>query len=983
MWYHLSLQASDIYQRQDSIPLDTPDWLHSLALYKYMSSPQTQARPQRPRPYVPKIDRATAPPPQQLPQEPQYRHHDMMQGSDVRHSAVTRNPTLTTRLGSISTNLSNGQSKVLVGSSDYLILGVNSHHNNNNNNNTDLNHPFPAYDANTSSTKSTISRLTKKLSKHKKPSNEFPADEITEGGVSSTIDGHELNDSYSSNHKIQMEHIGFAYDEMRNDDTDQNIDETIQLLDISASRTSVSSSSSDGSVTQQIDSNHAVVLATTNHSLNTTSNSSIPTNQSGSTPSPPRPKPRQRPPLSMTPSANRNALSKYNHYDWSYAEETTTPISSQQRRQGRAIRFDDLDANHEKYSNVTENFDDSTLAISNTSMDTGLIGSGNTSPDTSFEMTDGPAMITPTSTELTRTSKNKSKKKVTIDDSQPQGKSRSTTISSPVRSPLEHDTLVIVEDDEKALEFRHTSVILQYASAELAHFLLECKPEDSEDELNHDSVRATRRGDDSNIQYTIYVSVQDANDWRSLQPFLEPHAVQPAVVTPNNLPVLLPWFQQLKLNVLLQECDMQLLYHLVTPPSSPTSLDPFQSSNHDDIQERFGTDDYLTVSNTLRLGAIAVKAGLDRTAKQAFIVASTWLERFPNVWLQQDQEHYNSIELLVQALNLMAQCLLARNVDESLDLGESFESVDSITWESLFEPSEASYLFSSMIGFLPIDCVNRQQIQNCTNVRQLLTNPLCPYLIREGIQKKSYTNKVEPRVMSIQNSDNECDRPAIDELHFTPVASSDENVEMVADNETILTENLSLQQKQMKFNQTVENSRHKNSSLLQVAEELHAGWNSLWMKLAVATTSGAHIEKQEREYSMNNAIYRVLSHTLSDQQSEMVMLQSPKELSDWLHVVWDKLCHPPTFGAHHPNNKDVSEKKKKKRGLDKPSRMVVSSSSSPSDPTKLVSVLRSNVSHITENNCSNGITTTAGLDELVTTNDDDAMNSSLRRTFAC
>ena len=212
----------------------------------------------------------------------------------------------------------NGDSKVCVGSSDYLVLNTNGRHGSKTNKNISIDDTNTNYNyfesritnnnrttSETTTPKQGISRLTKKLSKHKKSSNDFPADEITEGA--STIDvsvpdriSHETDDScyddsiirtsvttattsyresltygkscyHSDNADIEKKEtsdgggIGRIYEEMRNDDIDPNIEENILLHDVSASRTSVSSSSdssSDGN--HQVHSNRAVVAPTTN-----------------------------------------------------------------------------------------------------------------------------------------------------------------------------------------------------------------------------------------------------------------------------------------------------------------------------------------------------------------------------------------------------------------------------------------------------------------------------------------------------------------------------------------------------------------------------------------------------------------------------------------------------------------------------------------------------------------------------------------------
>ena len=66
----------------------------------------------------------------------------------------------------------------------------------------------------------------------------------------------------------------------------------------------------------------------------------------------------------------------------------------------------------------------------------------------------------------------------------------------------------------------------------------------------------------------------------------------------------------------------------------------------------------------------------------------------------------------------------------------------------------------------------------------------------------------------------------------------------------------------------------------------------------------------------------------------MLLFKSPKELSEWLHVVWDKLCHPPIFGARHGNNRKYKKEKEKDStilGLEQSSRTLIPSSNDQSN----------------------------------------------------
>jgi hypothetical protein len=734
-----------------------------------------------------------------------------------------------------------------VGSSDYLVLSMGTP----NDVSFTANNPNYYFESDASTitnNKPNVSRLTKKLSKHR--SMEFPADEITESA--STIDNsmekisqddsidHPSNSNRYNNEKNfdvdkKNESETYMYNELHNDD-----DGNINLLEIS--HISLSSN-------EQIDSNNTVVRTVNNNcTLNTTSNSTIQTHSTSSMLRLPLPEHR-----------------RYNHYDWSYSEETNAS------REMLPPTHNKIDS--ELRVKQPRSFDDTstvaTAAISNTSQVV--------TPDTSFEAV---PQLPAKNSKKAIINNNPLKQDIEM-------KQRSTTSS---RSAIEQDTLVIVKGIDQTLEFRHSSLILQYASAELAKHFVEC--------IHDDDGAATVVRDDM-IQFILNVQVNNANDWRALQPFLEPHAVQPAVVTTTNLPVLLPWFQQLSLKVLLQECDVKLLYHLAMPPISLLYR-----------HTEFVLDEYVTVSNTLLLGQIAIKAGLESSSKKAFIVASAWLTHFPEVWLHHSND---STALLIQALSLIAQCLIPDDddddddddsLDSSHDQLTGCESTVATSWESRFHPPEAGHLFASTITCLPKDCVEQQQLHSRRNIYSFVKNPLTPYLIREGIQKRRKQqpsiSDIDYEVDNLRNIDG--DSPTVPDLQLIQNASSDVYTESIADTETITTGNLSsklsgshMLQKDVESQDTL-----NNPSFLQVAEEIHAGWNSLWMKIAEAAAVTDVVRDFETDSSMHQQNYNTsdlsMSCTMSDQQKERQLLQTPHELSKWLNLVWDKICNPPLFG---------------------------------------------------------------------------------------
>jgi hypothetical protein len=809
---------------------------------------------------------------------------------DDDDSALSQSQTSNRRNNNTVSNQCSSLGKTTLGPLDLLVLNTSDY------SNISLAHTNPSYcleddDHNTSTT---ASKLTQKLSRRSVDvSFEYPADEITEGpsSVGEHADNGNDDDDDDGNDDPNVKMVP-PHDQYKNYGKEEKKESDcydymhVHEIDAQHDEQGNCMGSSHSIGTEQFDSKNSVAArALRNCMLNTTNTSTLPTDASEKSKS------------MATDDSTRQVpvvkAKRYNHYDWSYSEETSRTES---RSHNRNI-IGTLGIENKKSFDDTSTL--ATIAISNTSQ---II-----TPDTSFEF---PMVMTPNIVPSK------------THPSSTHGNQKSRTTAS-VLSPIEHDTLVIVEGSDETREFRHSSLILQYASSELARHFVECVPHEN------DTVLAARG---SAIQFLLRVKVTDASDWCILQPFLEPHAVQPAVVCLSNLPILLPWFQQLRLNVLLQECDLQLLDHISTPPTSK------QVKHHYDM-----SDDYVRVSNTLLLGRISVLAGLEGTARQAFTAMSKWLKHRPNVWLQRPNDNTTMLET---ALTLIVQCLVPDDDDRTTNihgLDASMESCDDPTrvWESMFEPMEAVYLFAAAISYLPTDCVDRQHLNNRRNIFLLLNNPLFSYMIREGILMKQQPHQpVTSESPNTLNSHPPFDTTSttLTEQHVSSdslknAANVESNAETAAEVQNSYPE-MAHEQQPLSLHRTKSvdsNGTSSNTSLFQVAEDLHAGWNSLWMKIAV-TAVGPSAAAGVDSGVLLSSLKKSTGRTRSGPRNEPIF-PTPQKLSEWLEIIWNKLCDPPIFTSREEVAVDGKKKIPLSSGRDVSPNRPRSTATAPSKPS--------------------------------------------------
>jgi hypothetical protein len=185
-------------------------------------------------------------------------------------------------------------------------------------------------------------------------------------------------------------------------------------------------------------------------------------------------------------------------------------------------------------------------------------------------------------------------------------KTRSSTVSPDLSSLAVSSSASVVDDDVfvnvGGQEFRHSSAMLSYASTVLAqHFR-----------------SASSGGDGAVFYYTCDIPHKSPEEWSALQAFLQPRSVTAAAITPMNLPILLPWFDQLALTVLLQECDA-LLSSLEWPNAAATA-----GPRTDDL------------ADLLLLTRSTGKAHLPKTRRTCLDVIVSYLEQIPRLFLELD-----------------------------------------------------------------------------------------------------------------------------------------------------------------------------------------------------------------------------------------------------------------------------------------------------------------------------------------------------------
>jgi hypothetical protein len=236
-------------------------------------------------------------------------------------------------------------------------------------------------------------------------------------------------------------------------------------------------------------------------------------------------------------------------------------------------------------------------------------------------------------------------------------------------------------------EFHHSSAILAYAS----------------DYLRGKMIKNGRHN-----RYYIDFSFHSADEWKVVLEFLQPRSMGTAALSWQVLPVVLPWFAEFQLQVLLQDIDHFLLETVVVT----------QTEDDKDVP--------MTIHNLLLLAHIGYACGLETTKSQA----RQWLrskllqpQHVPKEIDSNGSEDHDSVNLDWELSDLQ---LLSSVLKE-------FEDLRVYLWES------------SLIVYLPHDL-------NVEDSHGLVSNSLFPYLLREGMMQLCIVQHAQTLVDQLRTS---------------------------------------------------------------------------------------------------------------------------------------------------------------------------------------------------------------------------------------
>lgn len=250
-----------------------------------------------------------------------------------------------------------------------------------------------------------------------------------------------------------------------------------------------------------------------------------------------------------------------------------------------------------------------------------------------------------------------------------------SSTSSVASSRVPADVRVVVGTLQKR-EFAHSSHMLRYASPVLNALL-----------------------SNPNVSTHVLEFPHHApHEWKCLKKFLEPHAVQAAVVTADELPVLLPWFCELQLALLIKDCD-SILASLSWPISSQAVVTDLQ-------------DALLAV----RIAVFDDGKSLPQTFAACTAVISSYLTNRPDLWLL----HKSSV-VVTQPGSTKSAPRGGHRLDTSLAVMMELGDI-------LQHPAARDAIWRSVCMYLPPD------LPVYSDQAALTANPLFGYLLRQGLE---------------------------------------------------------------------------------------------------------------------------------------------------------------------------------------------------------------------------------------------------------
>jgi hypothetical protein len=202
------------------------------------------------------------------------------------------------------------------------------------------------------------------------------------------------------------------------------------------------------------------------------------------------------------------------------------------------------------------------------------------------------------------------------------------------------------------------------------------------------------RCDDKNAMLDL--SCHSPLEWKLVKDFLNSRQDSRERIGWQKLPTLLPWFVELRSLPLISEVDTFLLYNVLGGRSD-------------------GTSRPISLANLLKLSKIAFSCGLETTKMQ--------MRRFLRQGLQHPRKKSRSMSCQPVAEELELDWSLS-DLRTLADLMASFAECREYLWED------------AIIIYLPHDL-------DISNSMGLVSNPLFPYLLREGMMQMMIVESME------------------------------------------------------------------------------------------------------------------------------------------------------------------------------------------------------------------------------------------------
>lgn len=268
------------------------------------------------------------------------------------------------------------------------------------------------------------------------------------------------------------------------------------------------------------------------------------------------------------------------------------------------------------------------------------------------------------------------------------GSKRSTPPSSsqlpslvPTHKDKGIDVTIIVGKGPEQQAFPHNSHVLRYIS----DYFTEVMVHSSNSTSQHASSSLDEEPHNVHPSWIIDFSHKKVEEWKAFYPFLEPPAKRTVSLGIHNFPVLLPWFHEFQLPLLLHQCDTML--------SSLFFPNLQQHPQPGDLQD------------CLLFLYAALSCNLPQTQQLGVQVLESYLRGAPHLFLL---DGISTSTSSLQRLVILLQC---------------FPHFQKQVWDP------------SIKRFLPPDIHACFDVDSPIGRDWMLQNPLFPFVLREGMSK--------------------------------------------------------------------------------------------------------------------------------------------------------------------------------------------------------------------------------------------------------